>query len=95
MRESCQRLQQLLEVAVGCRRGPQYDGKCSFYFNYFSIQLHQTGQTETSDRKLCFQSDSRTFGHLSMSLWNDLADLIFDGVGLAGFKSRANTFLLA
>ena len=29
-----------------------------------------------------------------MSLWNDLADPIFDVVGLAGFKSRANAFLL-
>ena len=37
----------------------------------------------------------RTFIHLSMSPWNDLADPIFDGVGLAGFKSRANAFLLA
>ena len=32
---------------------------------------------------------------LSVSLWNDLSDLVFDGVGLAGFKSRANAFLLA
>ena len=30
-----------------------------------------------------------------LSLWNDLADPIFDGVGLAGFKSSANVFLLA
>ena len=29
----------------------------------------------------------------SVSLWNDLADLVFDGVGLAGFKSRANDFI--
>ena len=36
----------------------------------------------------------RTFV-LSVSLWNDLADPVFDGVGLAGFKSRANAFLLA
>ena len=36
-----------------------------------------------------------TFVPLSVSLWNDLADLVFDGVGLAGFKSRANAFLLA
>ena len=35
------------------------------------------------------------FFPLSMSLWNDLADPAFDGVGLAGFKSRANDFLLA
>ena len=37
----------------------------------------------------------RTFVLLSISLWNDLSDLVFDGVGLVGFKSRANAFLLA
>ena len=37
----------------------------------------------------------RTFVPLSMSLWNDLSDPVFDGVGLAGFKSRAIAFLLA
>ena len=36
-----------------------------------------------------------TFIPLSVSLWNDLANPVFDGVGLAGFKSRANVFLLA
>ena len=36
----------------------------------------------------------RTFIPLSVSLWNDLPNPIFDGVGLAGFKSRANAFLL-
>ena len=34
----------------------------------------------------------RTFIPLSVSLWNDRADPVFDGVGLAGFKSRANVF---
>ena len=38
---------------------------------------------------------SRTFISLSVSLWNDLANPIFDGVRLAGFKSRANALLLA
>ena len=37
----------------------------------------------------------RSFIPLSVSLWNDLADPVFDGVGLAGFKSRANALLLA
>ena len=37
----------------------------------------------------------RTFVPLSVSLWNDLGDPVFDGVRLAGFKSRANAFLLA
>ena len=36
----------------------------------------------------------RTFVPLSVSLWNDLSDPVFDGVGLAGFKRRANAFLL-
>ena len=37
----------------------------------------------------------RTFIPLSVFLWNDLDSPVFDGVGLAGFKSRANAFLLA
>ena len=37
----------------------------------------------------------RDFIPLSESMWNDLADPVFNGVGLAGLKSRANTFLLA
>ena len=37
----------------------------------------------------------RSFVPLSVSLWNDLSDPVFDDVGLAGFKSRANAFLLA
>ena len=38
---------------------------------------------------------SRTFIHKSVSLWNDLTDPVFNGVGLAGFKSRVNASLLA
>ena len=37
----------------------------------------------------------RTFVFLSVSLWNDLSDPVFDGVGLTGFKSKANAFLSA
>ena len=36
----------------------------------------------------------RTFVPLSVSHWNDLGDPVFDGVGLAGFKSKINAFLL-
>ena len=32
---------------------------------------------------------------IPLSFWNDLVDPVFDGVGLAGFKSRSNAFLLA
>ena len=38
---------------------------------------------------------SRTSLPVSVSLWNDLANPVFDGVGLAGFKSRVNVSLLA
>ena len=34
----------------------------------------------------------RTFIQLSVSVMNDLAHRVFDGVGPVGFKSRANTF---
>ena len=34
-----------------------------------------------------------TFVPLSVSLWNDLVDPVFDGVGLAGFKSRIYAML--
>ena len=37
----------------------------------------------------------RSFVPVSVFLWNDLCDPVIDGVGLAGFKSRANAFLLA
>ena len=36
----------------------------------------------------------RTFIRLSVSLWNDLTDPVFDVVGLAGFKSRAIAFFI-
>ena len=40
-------------------------------------------------------AEPRTFIPLSVSMWNDFADPIFDGVGLAGFNSMANFFLFA
>ena len=38
---------------------------------------------------------SRIFIPFSVSLWNDFRDPMLDGVGLVGFKSRTNAFLLA
>ena len=44
----------------------------------------------------CRTAQYRTsFISLSVSLWNDLGDPVFDGVGLAGFNSMANALLLA
>ena len=39
--------------------------------------------------------DGKTFIPLSVYLQNDLIGPVFDGVGLAGFKFKANVFLLA
>ena len=36
-----------------------------------------------------------TFIPLSVSLWSDFGNDVFDGVGLSGFKSRSNAFLSA
>ena len=36
----------------------------------------------------------KTFIPLSVSLWNDLANPVFGGMGLANFKSRANAFFI-
>ena len=35
-----------------------------------------------------------TFIHLSVSLWNKLADYVSDCVGLEGFKNSANVFFI-
>ena len=35
-----------------------------------------------------------TFVPLAVFLWNDLAEPLFDGVGLAGFNSRDNVFFI-
>ena len=44
---------------------------------------------------MCRTSQYRgSFVPLSVSLWNDLANSVFDGVGLAGLKSRANALSL-
>ena len=42
----------------------------------------------------CYRTSQcrRTFIPHSVSLWNDLVDPVYDGVGLAGFKSRSNAF---
>ena len=37
---------------------------------------------------------SRAFIHISVSLWKHLANPVINDVGMAGFKSRANAFLL-
>ena len=36
-----------------------------------------------------------TFIPVSVSLWKNLVDPVFDGEGLAGFKSKINAILLA
>ena len=48
-------------------------------------------------RYTCYRNSQYrwTFILLSMSIWNDLVNSLFDGVGLASFKSRTNAFLLA
>ena len=41
---NCWKLRQLLEAAMGCWRGLQYDGKCSFYFNCYFFRTPPTNR---------------------------------------------------
>ena len=56
-----------------------------------ALDAHRYTYAPPSCRTLQY---SRTFIPFSVSLWNDLANPVFDGVGLAVFKSRANASLL-
>ena len=53
------------------------------------------GNRYTYEHSRCRNSQyRRTFIRLPVSLWNDFGDPVFDDVGLTGFKSRANAFLV-
>ena len=41
---NCWKLRRLLVAVTGCRRGPQYDGKCSFYFNSYFFRTTPTNR---------------------------------------------------
>ena len=56
-----------------------------------ALIVHRYTSAPPSCRTLQYR---RTFIPLSVSLWNDLGNPLFDGVRLACFKSRANVFLL-
>ena len=59
-------------------------------WSYIVILMHLLAAAPRSTAEPLFPSH--------VSLWNDLADPgdpVFNGVGLASFKSRANAFLLA
>ena len=65
-----------------------------------NVQVHVTHGDLVAHRNSfapprCRTFQYRSFVPLSVSLWNDLTDPVFDGVGLAGFKSRVNAFLFA
>ena len=57
-----------------------------------SLDTHQYTYASPRYRTLQYRI---TFTPLSVSLWNDLADPVFDSLGLAGFKSMANALFLA
>ena len=57
----------------------------------FNLVVHRYTYTLPHSRTSQYRD---TFMPLSVSLWNDLADPVFDGVGLTGNKSMENVFLL-
>ena len=88
-------------VAVLCmlykiRRNPVHPLNCALPGPYVPVRVTRgalVAHQYTYAPPRCRTSQySRTFIPLSVSFWNDLANPVFDGVGLAGFKSRANAF---
>ena len=61
-------------------------------FTRGALIAHRYSSAPTRCRTL---QNSRTFIPFSVSLWNDLANPVFDGVAQVGFKNRANDSLLA
>ena len=84
-------------VAVLCMLYKIRCNRCTLLMVLYLVHMCQCGlHSVLWSQPHCRTSQySRTFIPLSVSLWNDLANLVFDGVGLAFFKSRGNTFLLA
>ena len=89
-------------VAVLCilykiRCNPMHPPYGALPVPYVPVQVTRGGLVEhlyTYAPPRCRTSQyCRTFIRVSVSQWNDLIDPVFDGVGLMGFKSRANTFL--
>ena len=61
------------------------------------LNLHTSAELMLkTDYHLLIAEPRSTAGHLfpshAVSLWNDLANTVFDGMGPAGFKSRVNAF---
>ena len=55
----CWMLRRRLEAATGCRRGPQYDGKCSFYLNCNFFRTSPTNR-DLREKAVYFPSRSVT-----------------------------------
>ena len=91
-------------VAVLCmlykiRCNPVHPLNCALPGPYVSVLVTRgalVAHNRTYAPPRCRTSQyQRIFMLLSVCFWNDLAGTVFDGVGVAGFKSRANAFLLA
>ena len=81
------------------KRNPMHPLSCALPLPYVPARVIRgafIAHRHSFSPPLCRTSQyRRIFVPLSVSLWNDLSDPVFDGVGLAGFKGRANAFLLA
>ena len=67
---------------------------CAFFLPYMLVRVTRGALVALIGNCLSLLSVLQDLFALSVSLWNNLYDPVFV-VGLAGFKSRANVFLLA
>ena len=83
---------------IGCNPVPHLYGALPVPYVKVSVRVirgalvaHRYNFTPPRCRTLQYR---RIFIHLSVSLWNDLADPVFDGVERAGFKSKDKAFFI-
>ena len=81
---------------ITCKpKHPHYDALPVTYVPMRVTRDTVIGNRYTYEHPRCRNSQyRRTFIRLLVSLWNDLGDPVFDDMGLTGFKSRANAFLV-
>ena len=91
----------VLCLLLKIKSNPMHPLRGAFLLPYVPARVTRGALPSVAHRHWYVPPRCRTSQHcgsfmpISESLWNNLGDLVFDGVGFMGFKCRANAFLLA
>ena len=86
---NCWKQRRVLEAMTGCWRGPHYDGKCSFYFNYYFFCTTPTSNKPRSQTESCLFSSTGVIlieTGASMQPGSKIFDFFFNNVIVLALK---------